>query len=189
MRGGGVKMIKPFSNNIIFLDTEFSSLDPYKGEILSVGLVKLNGEELYLELEYNGDVDDWARKNVLPSLKQPKISRGEAVKKIKKFIGSKKPFIISYINQYDAIYWYKLFGVDNNPCFWIPIDFASILFSLRVDPESYYYGEKNNFYKKIGIDSSKYREHHALDYARLLREVYLRFLQITPQDLKKIQNK
>lgn len=35
---------KLFSDNIIFLDTEFSSLDPYKGEMLSVGLVKVNGD-------------------------------------------------------------------------------------------------------------------------------------------------
>jgi len=47
----------PFSKNIIFLDTEFSSLDPYKGEMLSIGLAKLDGSELYLELEYEGHFD------------------------------------------------------------------------------------------------------------------------------------
>lgn len=36
---------------LIFFDTEFTSLDPYKGEILSIGMVKENGEELYIELE------------------------------------------------------------------------------------------------------------------------------------------
>ena len=46
--------MKSFSDNIIFLDAEFSTLDPYEGEILSIGLVKLNGDNLYLELEYNG---------------------------------------------------------------------------------------------------------------------------------------
>ncbi len=45
--------MKSFSENIIFFDTEFSSLNPYEGEILSIGLVKPNGEELYLELEYD----------------------------------------------------------------------------------------------------------------------------------------
>src|SRR4030066_1628453 len=49
-----LKNMKPFSDNIVFLDTEFSSLDPYKGEILSIGLVKMNGDGLYLELEYTG---------------------------------------------------------------------------------------------------------------------------------------
>lgn len=47
---------------IIFLDTEFSSLDPYKGKILSIGMVKDNGTEFYIEIEYDGEVSDWVRK-------------------------------------------------------------------------------------------------------------------------------
>ena len=35
---------KPYSKNIIFFDSEFSSLDPYKGEILSVGSEIINGQ-------------------------------------------------------------------------------------------------------------------------------------------------
>lgn len=178
--------MKPFSDNIIFMDTEFSSLDPYKGEILSIGLVKLNGEELYLELEYNDEVDEWVAENIIPFLKSSKVSREEAVLKIKNFIGDKKPFMISYVNQFDAVYWYKLFGVDNNPCFWIPIDFAAILFSAGIDPEGYYYGDKNNFFSRIGVDSSKYQQHNALDDAKLLREVYLKFLQMSEVDLEKL---
>lgn len=167
--------MKPYSDNIIFMDTEFSSLDPYKGEILSIGLVKLNGEELYLELEYDGEVSDFVKDNVLPYLKDKKVSRTEARKKIREFVGKKKPYLVSYVNQFDAIYWYKLFGVDKHPVYWLPIDFASILFGLGIDPESYNYKDKKNFYKKIGVDASKYKEHHALDDARLLREVYLKF--------------
>jgi hypothetical protein len=72
---------RPFSDNVIFVDTEFSSLDPYKGEILSVGLVKLRGEELYLELECDGEIDEWPKKNILPTLKQKKYSKAEARKK------------------------------------------------------------------------------------------------------------
>lgn len=170
-------MVKPFSNNIIFIDTEFSSLNPYKGEILSIGLVKLNGKELYLELEYDGEVDEWVEKNILPTLKEPKVSREKAKEEIKKFIGDTKPFMVAYVNQFDAIYWYKLFGVDNNPCHWIPIDFASILFALGIDPESYH-ERRNEFFEKIGIDYSKYKQHNALDDAKLLREVYLKFLEI-----------
>jgi hypothetical protein len=47
----------PYTDNLIFYDSEFSSLDPYEGEILSIGMVKPNGQELYLELEYEGEVD------------------------------------------------------------------------------------------------------------------------------------
>jgi len=170
-------MMKPFSKNIIFLDTEFSSLNPYKGEILSIGLVKPNGKELYLELKYDGEVDPWVRKNIIPALKGPKVSRETAKRRIRRFIGKKEPYLVSYVNQFDAIYWYKLFGVNNHPAYWLPIDFASILFGLGINPEAYYHGDKNNFYKEIGVDHTKYKEHHALDDAKLLKEVYLKFVE------------
>ncbi|HUW21051.1 MAG TPA: exonuclease domain-containing protein [Candidatus Bathyarchaeia archaeon] len=172
--------MKPFSENIIFLDTEFSSLDPNKGEILSIGLVKLNGEELYLELEYDGEVSDWVKENVIPFLTQEKMNREKAVEKVKQFIGDAKPYIVGYINQDDVMYWQKLYrsvGVKENPFQLVAIDFATILFMLGIDPESYYFGDENNFYKKIGIDYTKYKKHHALDDAKLLREVYLKFIE------------
>lgn len=168
-------MPKPFSNNIVFVDTEFSSLDPYEGEILSIGLVKMNGEELYLELEHKGKVSEWVAENVTRYLTGQKISRSDAVRKIKEFIGDSKPYMFAYVNQFDTIYLYKLFGIDNHPFNWIPIDFASILFAEGMDPESHYHGKENDFYKKLGIDHAKYIKHHALDDAKLLREVYLRF--------------
>lgn len=114
---------KPFSKNIIFLDTEFSSLDPYVGEILSIGIVKLSGEELYLELEYDGPVNPWVRQNILPTLKNKKFKRTEAVTLIKKFVGKKKPYAVSFVNQYDVIYTYKLFNNKKCPFYWLPIDF------------------------------------------------------------------
>lgn len=165
---------KSYSKNIIFLDTEFSSLDPYKGEILSIGIVKLDGKELYLELEHDGPVDKWVKENIIPTLKEKKYSRKDAIMKINQFVGKEKSYVISYVNQYDTIYTYKLFGKGNEPFYWLPIDFASVLFSLGIDPESYYPEDKKNFFKKIGIDASKYRMHNALDDARLLRDVYLK---------------
>lgn len=168
---------RPYSKNIVFLDTEFSSLDPHKGEILSIALVKLSGEEFYLELEYSGPIDAWVLKNIIPDLKGPKVSRSEATKKIKAFVGRKKPYIVAYVNQYDVIYTYKLFGSRKKPFFWLPIDFASILFGHGINPEAYFPKDKENFFKKIGVDASKYHEHNALDDARLLREVYLKMSQ------------
>ena len=98
--------MKPFSDNIVFFDTEFSSLDPYKGEILSIGLVKFNGEELYLELEYKGEVSDWVKENILKELSGPKASRKEASQKITDFIGKGKPYAVSYVNSFDMIYFH-----------------------------------------------------------------------------------
>lgn len=167
------KKFEPYSKNIIFLDTEFSSLNPYKGEILSIGLIKLNGKELYLELQYKGYVDRWVKKNIIPSLNQKKVSRKTAVRRINKFVGSKKPYLISYVNQYDVIYLYKLFKDVKKPFFWLPIDFASILFCLGLNPNYIHGGEK--FLKSVGVDTSRFRHsHNALDDARLLREIYLK---------------
>lgn len=164
--------MKPFSENIIFIDTEFSTLDPYQGEILSIGLVKASGEELYLELEYDGPVSDWVKKNILPILTGQKISREEAKKQIEKFVGDSKPFMVGYVNQYDTIYLYKLFGVENQPFYWLPIDFASILFSAGKNPD-----EILEFAEELKIDIGKYKQHNALDDARLLREVYLKYFE------------
>src|SRR4030066_659894 len=113
-----LKNMKPFSDNIIFLDTEFSSLDPYKGEILSIGLVKMNGEELYLELEYDGEVDEWVKENVIPILRETRVGREEVVRQIKNFVGNTKPYVVGYVNQFDSVYWSKLYkssGIKENP--------------------------------------------------------------------------
>ncbi len=169
--------LDPFSENIVFVDTEFSSLDPYVGEILSVGIVKYSGEELYFELECEGNIDPWVKDYILPLLQGEKIPREEGVKRIKEFIGDSKPYMVSYVNQFDAIYLYKLTGTNTNPFHWLPIDFASMLFAFHMDPESYYWADKSNFYKEIGVDHAKYRGHHALDDAKLLREVYLKMVQ------------
>ncbi len=128
-------------------------------------------------------MSDFVKDNVLPYLKDIKVSREEARKKIREFIGGKESYLIAYVDSYDSIYWNKLFEIrddtkdDKNPAFWMTIDFASILFGLGINPEAYNYKDKENFYKKIGIDVSRYKEHHALDDAKLLREVYLKFYQ------------
>jgi len=69
-----------FSDNIIFFDTEFTTLDPTKGELMSIGLVKLKtGRELYLELEYDKlTAEQWVKKHVIPSLTGTKVSKSEA---------------------------------------------------------------------------------------------------------------
>ncbi len=169
-------MIKPYTKNVIFFDTEFSSLDLRKGEILSLAFVKLSGEELYLELEFSGEIDEWPKSNILPNLTKAKVSKEQAVKQIEQFIGNDKPYVVAYVNQFDMAYFYKLFGLDNfNDRFnWIPIDYASILFSLGINPDVLV-DRKKDFFDKIQIDLLKYTQHNALDDARLLREVYLKF--------------
>ncbi len=172
------KLFTPFSNNIIFFDSEFSSMDPYVGEILSIGMVTYDGREMYLELEHNGKVSDWVKENILPTLTTKKVSRDDAVKKIYEFVGVKKPYLIAYVDVYDVVYSYKLFGdMKETPFNWMPLDFASMLFALGINPKSYQPKNKENFFDKLGVDTAKYHIHHALDDAKLLREVYLKLLE------------
>ena len=170
--------MKPFSDNLIFFDTEFSSLDPYQGELLSLGMVKMDGTELYIEIEHEGAVSPWALEHVLLSLTEPKVTRAVAREMIFDFMGKDRPFLISYVVQYDAAYLYKLLAVGEEhgskffPFEWITLDFASILFALGRDPKSA--GQAGKIIQEMGLDISKLRKHHALDDARLLREVYLK---------------
>ncbi len=170
--------MKPFSENVVFWDTEFSSLDPYKGEILSLAFVKPSGEELYLELEHTAEVDPWVEKNVLPSLTQTKVSKEAAFEQIKNFLGESKPYLVAYVNFFDAVYFYKMIGnkdvTKNYPFHWIFLDFASMLFGLGQNPEIFSGPNKPKLLAELGIDSSTYKAHNALDDARMLRDVYLR---------------
>jgi DNA polymerase III epsilon subunit-like protein len=173
--------MKPFSDNIIFWDTEFTSLDPYKGELLSLAFVKPDGSELYIELDYKGDMDEWVKQNVIPTLTQPKISREEAIQKMTEFMGPSRPFLVAYVNQFDTIYLYKLLKTDsstkNYPFHWMQLDISSMLFGLGIDPERFSFKHKDSLVKELGIDFSKYKEHNALDDARLLRDIYLKLVE------------
>jgi hypothetical protein len=169
--------MKPFSDNVVFVDTEFSSLDPYVGEILSIGLVKPNGEELYLELEYDGNVNDWVRENILPTLTEPKVSREEARRIIREFVGDGEPYMVANVGQFDTIYIYKLFGVGGEPFYWLPVDLASILFAAGIDPESWDIEGEDGLCHRLGLDIGNYRRHHALDDARLLADIYKRLAE------------
>lgn len=180
--------IKPFSDNILFYDSEFTSLDPYKGEIVSIGLVKPNGESLYVEIEHDPSTADlWVQENILPTLKGDFISRDEAKKKIEEFIGDSHPYLVSYVNQYDVIYWYKLFGKksgkndqrDEELVQWLPIDFASLLFFCGFNPNKFS-KEQEEF---LNMDIKKRKQHNALEDALLLREVYYKFLEKINEDI------
>lgn len=179
--------MNPFSENLIFFDTEFSGLNPYAGEILSIGMVKMSGEELYFEIEHTGEASEWVKTKILPNLTEPKVSRNEARKKILEFAGSGKPFLVSYVAEYDALFLYKLLGVNDShgnrdlPYHWIVLDFASMLFALGKDPTDFPNESKQALARKLGIDFAKYRPHHALDDAKLLREVYIQIADKSEQ--------
>jgi DNA polymerase III epsilon subunit-like protein len=165
---------KPFSDNIIFYDTEFSSLNPYEGEILSIGAIKMTGEEFYCELDFDGEYSDWTKENLLHTLTAPKISRSEACKKLDAFIGSSCPYMMAYVNQFDAVYTHKLYkGRENSPFHWLPLDFASVLVGLGYNPEIFKEDNYTKLAKDLGVDLKSGHTHNALDDAKFLRDVYL----------------
>ncbi|MDP2587715.1 MAG: 3'-5' exonuclease [bacterium] len=172
--------MKPHSDNIIFFDTEFTSLDPYKGEIISIGLVKPSGEELYLEVEHQGYVNPWVKDNVVPLLEGKPLPRERVAREVNKFAGETMPFLVSYVVEFDAPYLYKLLGVTDEqtnkslPYHWVVIDFASLLFGMGRSPDSLSGSKKSALLAELGIDRSAYREHHALEDAKLLRDIYLK---------------
>lgn len=163
------------NENIIFMDGEFAKLTPDGVDLISIGLIKPDGEELYLEIEFDGEIDPWVKKNVMPYMKGKKVSREDAIKKIKEFVGKNKPSLISYVNQFDWMGICRLFGTkdpksitDLLPFHWVPIDFASILIEKGVEPGT----SPVKLAKKIGIDVTDLKMHNALDDARLLKRIY-----------------
>ena len=161
-------ILTPYSDNIIFVDTEFSGLEFYLGDLISIGLVKLSGEELYLELDYSGPVNAFVQREVLPKLTGPRVPASEAVARIKEFVGDGKPYMVSEGGHYDVLYVYKLFGIEKHPFNWVPLELTSMLFSHGIRPRI------DEFAASLGIDRTHFRTDHALDDARFLREVYLR---------------
>ena len=171
-----MKTFTPFSDDIVFFDAEFTSLDIHDGEILSFAMLSLDGQkELYCELPFEeSSTSDWVKENVLPHLSGETISRKDARKRIRKFCGSDPPFLVATVNQYDMAFWHKLFAGEDEPIHTIPIDFASILFSLGLNPAREIDTEKANFYQEFGIDITKYNLHNALDDVKLMRELYVK---------------
>lgn len=174
-------MFKPYeSENLIFIDTEFTDLDPSKAELLSIGIVKLNGDELYIELEHEGPVSAWVNDNIIKDLRAKKHSKTEAKKLIEDFLGDSNPFAVAFVDNYDVILLTDLLGWgDDLPFRWATIDFASVLFSIGINPVKFK-GDKQNaaaFYRKIGVDTQKYEKHNSLEDAKKLREIWIKTLE------------
>lgn len=168
----------PLAEDIVFIDTEFTSLDPAIGELLSVGIVKQDGSTLYLELETTAPIDPWVERHVMPQLKQQKISASDAKQQIRAFIGRKMPYAMAYVDNYDNLYLVKLFGVGKLPFKWMTLDFSTVLFMHGVDPAKLLANgsDVKVFYESLGIDFKIYRQHHALDDALLLRDVWQKLI-------------
>jgi hypothetical protein len=165
------------ADHLIFFDTEFTDLDHKRGELISLGFVKITGETLYLELPYEGEPHPWVVEHVLPTLSGTVTPLAQAREQITAFFGGgdvppdKRPMLVAYVNQFDAVYWYDLFGSPkDHPAYWIPLDFASILFAWGYHPNAM--GD-TRFLNDLGVSRAKYTHHNALSDAQFLRDVYM----------------
>ncbi len=173
------KFLQPFSDDVVFFDAEFTGHDMQKDVLMSIGMVSLDGnKEMYFELEYNKEhVSEWVREHVVPYLTQDKISRQEARQKIREFCGKSESHLVATVNQYDMAFWHKLFSGEDEPIHPIPIDFASMLFAIGLNPAREIDGEKKKFFAQFGIDTDRFQMHNALDDARLMRELYVTLIK------------
>lgn len=168
-----------YSDNIIFFDGEFTTLDPDEGQLLSLAFVKMDGSSLYIELDIaDAPVHPWVTENVMPYLEGKKVSKENAIAQIKEFVGGGNPFLVAKVNQFDWIFLAKLMGLQQRETkttfHWIPIDFATILFDRGIDPAK----PSEQLALDMGIDMPEgYQNHHALWDAQLLRLQYMHIAQ------------
>jgi hypothetical protein len=83
-----------------FLDTEYNG---WAGALLSLALVPDDGEELYLTLDWDGPLETWVERNVIPYLDSvpeqfvsPRMSRADAARTLAHYLaGDPDPLIVA----------------------------------------------------------------------------------------------
>ena len=83
-----------------FLDTEYNG---WGGALLSLALVPDHGEELYLTLDWDGPLEEWVQRNVVPYLDMvpeplvsPRLSRADAARAVSHYLaGDPEPLIVA----------------------------------------------------------------------------------------------
>jgi hypothetical protein len=83
-----------------FLDTEYNG---WGGALLSLALVPDDGDELYLTLDWDGTLEPWVERNVIPyldtvpdGLVSPRLSRADAARTLAHYLaGDPEPLIVA----------------------------------------------------------------------------------------------
>jgi hypothetical protein len=148
----------------IWFDTEFIE-DGKTIDLLSIGLVRDDGAELYLE---NADADlslasDWVRENVFPHLQMANgdkgncFSKAEIAQKIREFVGP-TPEFWAYYADYDWVALCQLYGTMMD----LPDGWP--MFCLDIKQEAYLSG--------AALPKQEGTEHNALSDARWNRLIW-----------------
>lgn len=166
----------PFSDDAVFFDAEFTGLDACSDDLISVGMISMDGEkELYFEVPYDdAKLSDWTREHVVPYLTGEVITHTEARAAIRAFCGGTEPHLVATANRRDMGFFAELFKGEEEPIHRIPIDFASVLFGMGLNPARTIDDEKELFYKEFDINLSDYDMHNALEDTRLMRDLYIK---------------
>lgn len=83
-----------------FLDTEYNG---WGGALLSLALVPDHGEELYATLTWDGPLEPWVERNVVPfldmvpdALRSPRLNRADAARTVAHYLaGDDAPLIVA----------------------------------------------------------------------------------------------
>ena len=83
-----------------FLDTEYNG---WGGALLSLALVPDEGEELYITLDWDGPLEEWVERNVVPyldmvpdNLVSPRLSREDGARALAHYLaGDNEPLIVA----------------------------------------------------------------------------------------------
>ena len=85
-----------------FLDTEYNGTG---GALLSLALVPDEGEELYLTLDWEGTLEPWVERHVLPyldtvpdSMVSPRLNRIDAARMISHYLSGDNAPLLSLIH-------------------------------------------------------------------------------------------
>lgn len=141
----------------VFLDTEFTSFE--KPELISIGLVTLNGEEFYAEVEYDLEVCSlFVRKTVIPLLSNAeKCSLAEVKTRLSAWVEEIKQgmsVVLCFDSEYDKMMLEIIFGND----------FATGVTLQRLGASYVNKIKQYEYYIR-----TKQVKHHALHDARALR--------------------
>lgn len=180
--------MKGLKNNndrrLVWFDGEFTFLSENNIKFLSMGFVADTGETLYLELKQDmADVGVWVKENVVPFLnpQDDALTESAAVEKIKEWLKEiygddkeNKPVLVADVNAFDWNGINNLFSInpEDNPFFYIPLDFSTILYMYNIDIDI----DRLELAESLNIDTSKIRKHHALDDALLTQKIYVQLL-------------
>jgi hypothetical protein len=96
--------------NRIYFDTEFIE-DGKTIELLSIGMVKDNGDTYYAEIEETDRTlaSEWVAKNVFPHLTGPVKPKAVVAQEIVEFVGT-EPEFWAYFADYDWVALCQLYG-------------------------------------------------------------------------------